>query len=49
MLDSDQMNAPTRLPVEESDDDLPLAIEAGVGGQLLCTRIERQVDLAHVV
>ena len=50
MLDSDQMNTPTcPPPVEESSDNSPLAIEAGVDGQSLHTCIEQQVDLAHVM
>ena len=50
MLDSDQMNAPTcPPPVEESGDNLPLAIEAGADGQSLCTHVEQQVDLTRVV
>ena len=49
VLNSNQMNALLHPPpVEESGDDLPLAIEAGVDGQSLCTHVERQVDLAHV-
>ena len=49
-IDSDQMNALLRPPpVEESSDDLPLAIEAGADGQLLFTHVEQQVDLTRVV
>ena len=36
-------------PVEESSDDSPLAIEAGVDGQSLCTRVEQQLDLTCVL
>ena len=41
MLDNDQMNALPHSPAaEESSDDLPLAIEAAVDSQSLCTHIE---------
>ena len=50
MLDSIQLNAESSLiPVGPDEDDLPLAIRAGADGQSLCTHIEWQVDLVHIV
>ena len=50
VLNSVQLNAESSpIPVEPDKDDSPLAIQAGANGQSLCTHIEQQVDLAHIV
>jgi len=49
LIKSNQMNRDVIETVPESSDDDPPAIASGADGQSLCTSVEGNMDLAHII